>query len=248
VNRVKWGLRAYDVSDWELVQCTWGSIGVEHGCYVNQIGPLVFAGCLFTDIAGQGVQIVYSRPGTKREHETGLDPHTWYRHVMALREVPTRITSCAFVNCTRGGERASYAISVAGEGFTPGLVVEGSSIVSKFEWVDDDGVARTGRGGISATFADGFELRDSDLFVPNGDRDVVQAWFCGGAEIVNTRFHAQRPVDIRCRPGDPVLIEGCRGNTPVVVSSNPPWVWDGKEGWSEDRVMHRGKISEKWGQ
>lgn len=251
----QWITRAYDAFDWRFEDCTWDTCSNEHGFYVNAIGKLFFVNCSFENIKGQGVQLVWSVPDGKRDRETALDPDAWRRAVMAVKDVPIMFERCLFLDCALYGEQSSYALSVTGETFTPGVSISRSYFDTNQLWTDNNGIQRNCHGAISVTNARGFRLTDSFVGYTNGDRDSVQVWFCSdgrpGTEdvvIQGCTFMAGKAIDLRVRSGDTVVIEGNTGSTPVTISMNPTWVVDGKQYWDESLVLFRGQINQDWRQ
>jgi len=84
-----------------------------------------------------------------------------------------------------------------------------------------------------------------------GDRDVVQVWRCGDGNpatidvyIRGGEIWAKQNVDIRPHPGDRIVIQGVKGDAPVLISFNEPYTWETSPTWDWGKVIYQGVISD----
>lgn len=252
--RSRWGVIAFDVEGWSFERCTFRDIPDEHGLYLTTLGGLSFERCLFESIGSQAIQIVGAVPGTPRAEGTAHQGD-WQAWVDARRGEYHLIRECVFLEVGKpAGGRPSYAIS-AFEGPRNPLRVERCVLrTTQSRRRDGDGRERDCFGAIMAHQRDRFELVDSYVEYPRGDRDVIQIWHCsdgvpGTLDVLvrGSRVLADTLVDVRVSPGDTVAIEGNAGSTARLrVCTNPADTWPGRPGWDDARVLHEGPLSEDW--
>ena len=165
------------------------------------------------------------------------------------------VSECVFLEVGKpSGGRPSYAIS-AFEGPRSPLRVERCVLrtVGSLRG-DGSGGERDCYGAVMAHERDRFELVDTFVEYPRGDRDVVQVWRCsdgvaGTPDVVITgcRVLADTFVDVRVSEGDTVVVEGNAGSTARLrVSTNAPDTWPGRPGWEPARVLHEGALADDW--
>lgn len=252
--RSRWGMIAFDVEGWSFVRCTFRDIPDEHGLYLTTLGGLRFERCLFTEIGSQAIQIVSAVPGTPRSEQTAHQGD-WKAYSDARRDQVHLISECVFLEVGKpSGGRPSYAIS-AFEGPRNPLRVERCVLrTTGSVRVGPSGRENDCYGAVMAHERDRFELVDTYIEYPRGDRDVVQVWHCsdgkpGTPDVVvrGSRVIADTLVDVRVAEGDTVVIEGNLGSTATLrVSTNPPETWPGRPGWDPARVLREGPLSEDW--
>jgi hypothetical protein len=252
--RSRWGVIAFDVEGWSFTHCTFRDIPDEHGLYLTTLGGVRFERCLFEAIGSQGIQIVGAVPGTPRAEQTAHQAD-WQVWSDARRGETHLISECAFLEVGKpSGGRPSYAIS-AFEGPRNPVRIERCVLrTTQSLRADGDGVERDCFGAVMAHQRERFELVDSYIEYPRGDRDVVQVWNCsdgvaGTPDVVITgsRVIADSTVDVRVAEGDTVVVEGNAGSTARLrVSTNPPETWPGRPGWDDARVLREGPLAEDY--
>lgn len=249
--RSRWGVIAFDVEGWSFSNCTFRDIPDEHGLYLTTLGGVRFERCLFESLGSQAIQIVGAVPGTPRAEQTARGAQ-WQAYSDARRSESHLISECVFLEVGKpSGGRPSYAIS-AFEGPRNPVRIERSVLrTTQSLRLDGDGLERDCFGAVMAHRRDRFELVDTYIEYPRGDRDVVQVWHCsdgaaGTPDVVITgsRVIASTYVDVRVSEGDTVVIESNVGSTARLrVSTNPPDTWPGRPGWDDARVLHEGPLS-----
>lgn len=252
--RSRWGVIAFDVEGWSFVNCTFRDIPDEHGLYLTTLGGVRFERCLFESIGSQAIQLVGAVPGTPREEQTAHRAD-WQAWGDARRGETHLVSECAFFEVGKpSGGRPSYAIS-AFEGPRNPLRVE-RCVLRTTQSVrrGGDGVERDCFGAVMAHARDRFELLDTYVEYPRGDRDVVQVWQCsdglaGTPDVIirGSRVIADTWIDVRVSAGDSVRIEGNAGSSARLrVSTNPPDTWPGRPGWDDARVLHEGPLAQDY--
>jgi hypothetical protein len=269
VGHNKWCVRCYDAGyggDWKFEHCSFTDSKEEHGFYGNAIGGIRWYQCKFTRNGSQGIQIVGATPGSKRQHETRfwnpLDPvgsaAAWNSYVEANKWQLHNVVECSFEQVgipknsigLQPGTRPAYAISMF-EGIPFPVRIERCYLKTDIPWIDDNGVARTCFGAVMAHNRLRFELLDTYIYYRNGPMDSVQVWRCGDNDpatidvlLRGDEIWANNRVDIRPRPGDRIVISGCKGDAPVMISYNEPYTWETSPGWDWGKVIYQGKITE----
>jgi hypothetical protein len=254
----KWLMDAYDVQGYKFENCTFDTCPVEHGNYFKAIGGIEWKNVVFEDIAGQGIQVVYANPGSKREHQTGKAPQRWWREFFARRWEEHSLDHVAFIQVSMPAksERASFAASFFGMD-APYKAHPVSFDFCQFKtydpWVDVNGIARDCAGAIMVHNRLRCIITNTRVLYGKGDRDLIQLWGisdgkAGTEDIIirQNEINGSKPVDIRVWDDKTTIrIQRNRGNAEVVISSNPPYVWE-NNGWDEGLVIYRGKISDNY--
>lgn len=257
----KWGIRAFDCWRYNFQRCTFDTLKLEHGCYLNALGGLRWDHCDFHNINGQAIQVVYGHPDSKRWQETGLaDPRIWKRTVKSTLDEWHEVDRCTILDVGKPhkSERASFGLSFfepLGAAGTRGHPVRifGCYMQTSDPFKDPNGVDRDCAGAIMVHSRTKVQLLGNYIEFLNGDRDVVQLWDCGGGAgegpDVDLRYNtilAKKPVDIRLHtPNDRIRLQRNAGTAEVVVSTNPWYVWE-SNGWDEKKVLYRGPINRDW--
>ncbi|HVS17022.1 MAG TPA: hypothetical protein VMT18_00375, partial [Planctomycetota bacterium] len=250
--RSRWGVIAFDVEGWSFVRCTFRDIPDEHGLYLTTLGGFRFERCLFAEIGSQAIQIVGAVPGTPREVQTAHRAD-WRAYSSARAGETHLVSECVFLEVGKPtGGRPSYAIS-AFEGPRNPLRVERSVLrTTRSVRIDGSGFERDCFGAVMAHQRNRFELVDTYIEYPRGDRDVVQVWHCSDGKpgtpdvvITGSRVIANTFVDVRVSEGDTVVVEGNSGSTARLrVSTNPPDTWPGRPGWDPARILYEGPLTD----
>jgi hypothetical protein len=247
----RWGFIVFDVENWALSNCTMRDIPDEHGMYATTLGGARWVRCLFANIGSQGLQLVGAVPGTPRAPQTAHQ-NDWLEYTLERQWEWHEISECAFLEVGQpSGGRPSFAIS-AFEGTRNPVRVERCFLRTRdSRRTDGSGALRDCFGAVMAHDRNRFELLDTYIEYLEGDRDVVQVWYCsdgveGTPDVVirGSRVLAARWVDLRVNPTDTVLIEGNAGSTARVrISSNPRDVQANEAAWDPKLVIYEGDLA-----
>jgi hypothetical protein len=260
--KTKWGWVAFDFGPAEFWRCTWDTIPVEHGLYLTGWGqPVSWIECLWEDVYGQAIQVVYSHPKSKRAAQTGVNaPREWYRRAREAGGSVFEIDRCETrnVGIPPLSERGSFTWSFFAPNGVNGpaynyLSVTRSRMETSYPWTDVNGIYNDSAGAIMGQRLLGAQIRRNLIVYRFGDRDVIQLWACSDGkpgtvdvEISENYILARKPIDIRLgNANDTILIRRNVGNAEVVISTNPWYVWQ-SNGWDESKVIYRGPISDNY--
>lgn len=239
-DKTKWAFKAWDVEQSSFTGCTFEDVPVEHGQYINAIGGIRWERCLWRNCGSQAVQVVYAIPGSKRSFETGLGAG-WQSHVNATAGEWHEVLDSAVVQCgLPTGARPSYALSFFGGAAHPVRVAR--CYIRTATSFDNNG-PRQSYGAVMAHGRGRFELLETFIEYPQGDRSVVQVWHCGDVLLRGNMVLADQEVDVRVKPGDTVEIAGNIGSTcEVIVSTNPAGV-QFNAGFDPGLIVYRGPLA-----
>lgn len=213
--RTRWGIRAYDVIDWEFEHCEWRQIPGEHGCYLSAPGSVTWRNCRFQNIGSQAIQVVY-RTGGKSAHETS-DPRLVNLGGLQL------VQECVIseVGQPTGG-RPSYALSFF-QGPKTKVRIESCFIQTlNSPHLDHEGMPARSYGAIMVHERPRVEIVNNYVNYAQPDRDVIQIWNCDeviieGCEIVSGRIELRNCKRVR--------VAGNTGGATLLVGTGPRNVW-----------------------
>lgn len=255
----KWGTRAYDAWGYTFRNCTWDTIRVEHGAYIDPVGALLFENCEFDEIMGNAVQIAYAHPFTGRKHETGLiDPRVWFAVTKAtVANEWHEVIRCSITNTCRPNrsDRAGFALSFFDPNGPDGMTghpvrVKGCYFQTSDPYVGNDMTERDCGGAIMAKMRRKVYIEANYIEFLRPDKDVIQLWGNGDGKpgtndvvLRNNKILANKGIDIR--PGnlnDTIIIERNAGTAWVVVSTAPWYEFKPRP----EQIIYEGPISQNW--
>ncbi len=248
--KTKWLFIGYDAGPWSFTNTTWADVSVEHANYLTALRGLRWERCLFTNIGGQGVQVVY--PVGKRHYQTSLSPAGVQQMFATWGDEWHEVVDCAFVQVGQPSisGRTGFAASFFGGGPNPVRVAR--SYFRTSSPFDNNG-PRDCTGAVMAHGRTRFELLDTYVEFLNGDRSVVQVWNCvdgkpGTTDVLlrGNMILAAKAVEIRVPAGQGAVVEiaGNVGSTcDAMVSTNPPGIQTNQASWDPSKIVYQGPLA-----
>ena len=112
-SQPKWGLRGYNLPNFEVVECDFLRNANEHAIYINPFEDFIVRRSTFFEIASQAIQLTSRASGEGGESEINNGP--------IERSTYTLLEDCHFIDCTAahagtGGTRPSYTATLSNRG------------------------------------------------------------------------------------------------------------------------------------
>jgi hypothetical protein len=228
-----WGVRAYDVIDWEIYGCRFTNIkgprdttgdGIpdkfvgEHDVYVNVAGNLKIRWCVFTDTPGQAIQTVFLGRTTESSDYEGFKDAGG---TILVEDCVAIDVGLANPDHSQHG-RASFAFSFFPSSQDVVLTRNRIDVQGNPWWSKNPSDPTAPRwnsyGGIMAQGHPYVELVDNEVVLENPDRELVQLRNCGTVVLVGGSLMSvggRKKVTIDNCPS--ILVEGVESNADLYI-------------------------------
>jgi hypothetical protein len=222
-----WGMRVYGITDWLIKRCYFWNFGLikeGHGMYADIFGSNAWENCLFDELGGQGVQLVFRKGNAPTPRPV---------------EGTQIFKKCRFKHNTWNPDRGASQLAIYNLGSEQDVIIEDSKFICDYEEI-----GRAKYKGYNSKAAitivpvgNGKEwwqlpddtpftqnvasIRKTEVYHTNPERSVVNIKGCRVVEITDCIVD-EGVVDIdhpsqAGRKAEKITVLGCSGNATLRV-------------------------------